>query len=410
MKKKWVAMFLLLFVLLYISCACKQAPIVPTAGGTPATEVTSTTEGSSTTEGASVTEGTLTPDRPPELKTYPLPTENIRFSDYVHYCCPASIGGYYFCSGKYLIYRQTSSATPVPLCVQPSCKHNDWACTAYMGGIMKQLAEYRGKLYALVEAEDGSQSVVAYELGSGERETLLSWPNGREENGQLIDKYVNLNTLAHGRLYYTVDQTNYSLETMEVLEEATIYTAYDLAAGTQETLPLFPSCIGKAGIVHRIVDRYYDEAVGEYITKEAQLRLYNPETWEYEVLVDYWEDGFVYSPDPAYKYGSLVSYVRGNTLYVFDAETGQSKELVTPQDPVVNYWLMDQKIFYITLKNGTDYYYYYADLTDCVPVQLKNEGNTEGMVFGIFTEGVDFFADNNSRILSKEDFYAENYD
>ncbi len=379
MKKRSVTILLLLFVLSHIFCTCKQEA------------------------------GILATDSNHGTKTHALPSENVKFSDSTYYRCPASIGGYYFCNGKYIKYCQIGSDTAVALCIQPSCEHKDSACNAYVGGTIQQLAEYHGKLYALVKADDQSLNLIAYQIEDGERETLLSWAPKEPENDRLTNEAVRLITLANGYLYYQITQTTYSLATMNVLDEKVSCIAYDLSSGKKETLPFSNfCCVGKAGFVVQILEQEFDTKDEKYVVQESQLRLYNPETWEYEVLVDYKQDNYVFSADLSFCYGSLVSYLCGNTLYTFDAETAQTKELLTPQEPVVNYWLMDQKIFYITQKNN-EYHYYYADLTDCTPVQLKNGGNTQTMEFSISYEGVDFFADNRSKVISKEDFYAENY-
>lgn len=379
MKKRFIAIFLLLLIISQILCACKQEPNTLTAGNIYTTQ------------------------------SHTLPSENVKFSDTTYYRCPASIGGYYFCSGKYIKYCQTSSDTAVALCVQPSCEHKDSACTAYVGGSIQQLAEYRGKLYALVKADDQSLNLIAYQIEDGERNTLLQWAPKEPKNGKLSNETIRLITLANGTLYYQITQTTYLLTTMEVVDEKTSCIAYDLSSGKKETLPFNNfCCVGSSGFVVQILEQEFDTNAQKYVVQESELRLYDPETWEYEVLVDYRKDNYVFSADLSFSYGSLVSYLCENTLYTFDAETAQTKELLTPQEQVVNYWLMDQKIFYITQKNN-DYHYYYADLTDCTPVQLKNSGNTQTMEFSISYEGVDFFADNRSKVISKEDFYAENY-
>ena len=84
-------------------------------------------------------------------------------------------------------------------------------------------------------------------------------------------------------------------------------------------------------------------------------------------------------------------------------------ELLTAENQIVNFWLMDHKIFYITNNDAGEAYFFYAGLDDLVPVQLKNGGNTSSMVFSMSYEGNDFFAADR-KVLSKADFYAEKYD
>lgn len=153
----------------------------------------------------------------------------------------------------------------------------------------------------------------------------------------------------------------------------------------------------------------YDEMPEMYKTK--QLRLYNTETWEYTVLADKDKDDYSSPSDPAYGYGSKVCYLCGNTLYVADANTGEATPIVTPENKVVNFWMLDNKVFYITNlddKEKSAYFYFY-DLTDEVSVQLENKGNTEYMLFSTGTEGNEYFVETGGKIISKEDFYNENY-
>ena len=49
--------------------------------------------------------------------------------------------------------------------------------------------------------------------------------------------------------------------------------------------------------------------------------------------------------DPNSHYGTLYCYQCGNTLYTLDADTGVVADLITPEEPITNFWLMDHKIF-----------------------------------------------------------------
>ena len=81
---------------------------------------------------------------------------------------------------------------------------------------------------------------------------------------------------------------------------------------------------------------------------------------------------------------------------------------------IVNYWVMDNRAFFITRDDEGICKVYHQFLTGGDPVQLYNEGQTDGMVYGIIEEGNDYFAgpyhEKSGHLCSKQDFYAERYD
>lgn len=81
---------------------------------------------------------------------------------------------------------------------------------------------------------------------------------------------------------------------------------------------------------------------------------------------------------------------------------------------IVNYWVMDNRAFFITRDDEGICKVYHQLLTGGDPVQLYNEGQTDEMVYGIIEEGNDYFAgsyhEKSGHLCSKQDFYAERYD
>ncbi len=345
----------------------------------------------------------------PDVKTYPTPSENV-FIASTHYSrCPASVGGYYFCNTKHVRYQTVGSQTSTPLCLQPGCRHSDESCEAFMGGIIEQMAEYKGKLYAKIRTENESIEIVSFDLTTRVRKTIRHWEFELETDaGDIVQTFVYLNNIAYNGLYYAYTRTVFDSVTQKVVEESGESIRYDVVTGEERDMAFPFACMGAAGYVGKHLDSDFDEEKDKYVINEAYIYVRDPENLELHRLVDYEQDNYQPTRDPAHCYGSYISYQCDNTLYYFNVDTGESKELVTPEDPVVNYWLMDRKIFYITTNDDDMYYFWYADLDNPVPVRLRNDDNANHMVFSISYEGTDFFADNNNRIISKEDFYAQN--
>lgn len=81
---------------------------------------------------------------------------------------------------------------------------------------------------------------------------------------------------------------------------------------------------------------------------------------------------------------------------------------------IINYFLMDNRVFFLTRDDAGIIKVYHQLLTGGDPVQLYNEGQTDGMVYSIIEEGNDYFAgpyhEKSGHLCSKQDFYAERYD
>lgn len=344
-----------------------------------------------------------------EVRTYALPEESPYVASNVTYYCPASQGGYYYCSGRYLTYHDVEADISVTMCPQEGCEHNDNSCAAYMGGTMQNLVEYRGKLYAIVKTDDGTLCLMQKEISDGTLKRLAEWSESELTNEQAVSTSVSLLPPSCGKLYYAVSSTALDRGTGEELSAERACYSLDLQTEKAEQLPLSDFEIaGAAGFVVPVAEYDFNEATMDFTETCCELRFYDLSATDYTVIAEKGCDGYVTFSDPSNHYGSKCLYLCNNTLYTLDADTGESTELLTPENRVVNYWLMDNKVFYITNDENGKAYFFYADLNDCVPVQLQNNGNTEYMVFSMSGEGNDYFAADR-KVLSKSDFYAENY-
>lgn len=152
----------------------------------------------------------------------------------------------------------------------------------------------------------------------------------------------------------------------------------------------------------------------------SKLRLYDTDMFSYTVIASTAQDDFVSTIDPYSVYGKDVVYQCGNTIYLLNADTGETTPLLTLEN-IVNYWVMDKKVFLIT--QNFDYYIAsdpelvvricYADLDNGDIVWLDNGGNTKNMEFSISQEGNGFFVGRwkgGSYIINKSEFYADQYE
>ena len=392
MKRVYCITLVLIFAMLLSACYA-----VPTdKNPTESTAATQETEQGTETEQA-------------EVKIYDLPEESPYVASDVTYYCPASQGGYYFCSGRYLTYHDVGADVSVTMCPQEGCEHNDDSCVAYMGGTLQNLTEYRGKLYAIVKTDDGTLCLVQKDTSDGTLKRFAKWSESELTDDRAVSTSVFLLPPSYGKLYYSVNRSVLDRNTGEALSAEKTCYSFDLQTETTEQLPLSQFEIaGAAGFVVPVAEYDFDEATMEFTETCCELRFYDPSAANYTVIAEKERDGYVTYADPNNHYGSKCLYLCGNTLYTLDADTGESAALLTPEDKVVNYWLMDNKVFYITNDEAEKAAFFYADLNDCVPVQLQNNGNTEYMVFSTSGEGKDYFAADR-KVLSKTDFYAENY-
>lgn len=347
---------------------------------------------------------------PVEVQTYPLPSENPYVASTFAQYCASSKGGMFLCSGQFLTYRSVDPDSYVTLCPQEGCKHNDSSCTAYMGGILYNLVEYSGKLYAVVKTENEHYQVIQKDLENSEIKVIAEQAAFELTDTTQLSAEVCLMPPANGKLYYRVQQSEYDILTMELRSDKTTLFCYEIESGITNELPISNFCIsGKAGFVVPVKEGYFDTEAEAFVTTCYELRLYDATCSGYQVIAENNADGYVTTPDPNSHYGNLFCYLCRNTLYTLDADTGTVSELLTAENQIVNFWLMDHKIFYITNNDAGEAYFFYAGLDDLVPVQLKNGGNTSSMVFSMSYEGNDFFAADR-KVLSKADFYAEKYD
>lgn len=122
MKRRFLAIFVCMAVLLASFTGCyspqENAPSVPTAPTQ-----------------AAQTESASGAEEPVEIKTYPLPEENVRAN--IIYVPSPSTGGFWTCAvfnAKTIQAYDPTTKTAYFPCYQAGCKHNDASCTANSAG------------------------------------------------------------------------------------------------------------------------------------------------------------------------------------------------------------------------------------------------------------------------------------
>lgn len=425
MKTPMVKILLLVLCLSLLLGACGNAPSVQTEPADPQITTEPTVTQPEQTEPMDTREPTdAAPVDAPEPETstmsreqptYPIPAENITAGNVLH-GAPSANGNGYYSTSSLLKYTDIDAEDLFLLCAQSGCKHSDETCQAWIGKQVGSVFEYRGELYA-VTFEDEYAQFIKKDMATGERTVLDSRKRPVEND------YVGVAVVAEGKCV------------LRYWKDPAIYVMYDLAAAQAQELPGELADWG-------IVDLYDDDLLlmrGDYklsreeyelspVTQEEfptyedylesrlgrELRRYDLETGESEVIATE-EQGLIFTGDPASSYGHTFVYQLGDDICLYDMQTGTSRVAIT-MERVINFWLLDHKLFLIqsfTGKPGDGCYIYYMDMDGGELFRLENQGETESMYMSVMWEGNDFFCANcggGKRVIRKDDFYAERYD
>ena len=163
MKRRFLAFLVCMAVLLASFTGCYSAQ----------KDVTSFPSSSQTVQSGSGSGA----KEPVEIKTYPLPEENVRAN--IIYVPSPSTGGFWTCAvfnAKTIQAYDPATRTTYFPCYQAGCKHNDASCTANFGGVISGFAEYRGNFYAMIYYNDDTASAfVTRPVSGGPLQILASW-------------------------------------------------------------------------------------------------------------------------------------------------------------------------------------------------------------------------------------------
>ena len=403
--KRFLAIVFSSLLLLRLCAGCTQQAPPETTQPSHDTEATTT--------GAGIPQG----DTPPQ--SYPVPKENRSPMSVMFGGVASTISDGYFSAAQALKFYDAKTGKTVFLCSQPGCTHTDSTCGAWIGQV-NNLVEYGGVVYASVK--DGEVcAVVRKDIATGELTTLASW-----EDQENIYYECSVGLCAYGQMLIFVritefveDGVNYSqIDTEE-------QWLYNLATGEKRKLDWET---GKNSVSILVMNQEY--AVAQYyrnleekdpesglFTKDYELRLYRFADDSYTVISSEKENGYIPTVDPAVSYGDIVVLQEKDTLCLYDLEKQEKRELLTAEN-IINYWILDNKVFYIREEEspeppGYAVSIYYADIETGQPVRLENGGNREVMDFAITWEGDSFFVGTwkgGNYIIPKADFYLDNYE
>lgn len=393
---------LCLVLVLALCTGCVRQTLPETTGHTTRTEAT--------TE-----EGTLQGDTLPQ--SCPIPKENRSPMSVMFGGVASTISDGYFSATQALKFYDAKTGKTVFLCSQPGCTHSDSTCGAWIGQV-NNLVEYGGVVYASVKNGE-TCAVVRKDIATGELTTLASW-----EDQENISYECSVGLCAYGQMLIFVRIT-------EFVEDGVNYSQidseeqwlYNLTTGEKRKLDWEK---GTDTVTILAMNQTY--AVAEYyrnleekdpesglFTEDYELRLYRFADDSYTVISSEKENGYRFSGDPARNYGDLVVFQEKDTLCLYDLEKQEKRELLTAEN-IINYWILDNKVFYIREEETPEppaVSIYYADIETGQPVRLENGGNREGMDFAITWEGDSFFVGTwkgGNYIIPKRDFYLDNYE
>lgn len=359
---------------------------------------TSTPSGDTKTDPQQPTQG--------EVETFALPGENVSTVSATTDRAPNHSGPGFYYAGQAISYAASITDKPVVLCSQSGCTHSDNSCNAYIGDA-RQFAEYQGQWYALVKDADSEYTLMGMDSITRERRTLGHWKAEENEHIQ-----VSFHLLSHGYGYVTVIRETYDPQTHTYHPQPDENIRISLSTGEKQVLAVEGDITAASENYVFTVDRTYDENQLGHNPVYAALREYNLTDGTCRVVSDT-ADGFRPTADPNTTYGDLLIWQRGDTLLVTDVSTLEEREVLTMPDISI-YWVMDSRAFFLTRDDAGIVKVYHQLLTGGDPVQLYNEGQTDGMVYSIIEEGNDYFAgsyhEKSGHLCSKQDFYAERYD
>lgn len=361
-------------------------------------------------------------------RSYTLPTENRRAAG-AGEMFPDD-GGWYTCVLGAVRYFDYASGQTLTLCAQPGCSHGDSRCQAWLGNATG-LALYDGAIYAALTDDSTGTQLVRKDVSTGQITVLEQWQN----DGDTFYS-VQLGRFSHGTAaVYLTCRTAEQQESGQIdIQEETAVLLYRLSDGTSRELLSPEESVDRtllgfsdryAAVVYTPPEQslltpgafaaeYGENAsYGRYVHQntQRQLLLMDLDTGTQTVVADHNRDGYIMTADPNWVYGNTYLYQCGDELRLLDLDTGESRSLLT-MEHIINYWLMDNKAFFIT-ENAEEMTVWYAELDDGKAVRLENAADEHGMIMSVSQEGGSFFralGPKGSCVISKEDFYAGRYD
>lgn len=358
-----------------------------------------------------------------EYATYPVehPTDNV--SGNVWYEDNALVVSCY----------DTDLRRKVVLCSQPSCTHNNRDCTAFLGGGIGTVYVVRGDVaYALIDDSEkkGNITFVSQNLITGQRE--LIWDLTPEEN--VVRERFQL-SIDGSTAFLSFEQYRLVLQELDyIVEDSRCYGyAIDLNTGEREVL-LDSEKLVLANAEYGGGELFVQGCTEQYILVDSTEYIFIPMGPDEYYAQNPNGDYYAYlEENPPQSKSEIVSvnratgvrtrvsdsleamlmdmgafrdkkmsFVRDNTMCIYDGRTGQVTEYFT-KEGICMHRLADGRIFYTLEENGEYSHWYYDPNTDeHHEYFLYIHGETRDC-FRVYT-------DKGYRFITKQDWYNENYD
>ena len=418
--KKWVCLGLSLVLILGVLSGCKDDTPEPT-------EPPENTKPQETVEPtfAPPTEPTpeyqdpypIQSEEPPQ--SFAPPEENrLTLRQWEVQLAISSVrDGYYYGSQVLMFYDSATGETQV-LCQKPGCTHEESSCEAWLGETTSMI-EYHGVLY-FTRTEDTGAQLCTKDPETGEIQVITQWDH--PQRGKLE---CSIEEASHNLLLVRFSQTQLVDKNGLAQEESLSWKAlYDLDTHAEKKISW-----EEEGTSLWILMFNRDSALTTALIDDPQtpgkqqeeLRLYSLADDSYTVVSSQEKDGFRRSVDACSFYGDQMVILEGDTLYVYDLNTQEKREIITMAS-IQNYWIADGKVFF-AVKDTPEgmssplLRLYYVALEGGTPTRLKNNGETLSVFFQIFWESTSFFVgqvlDDNFQshdyIIPKADYYTDNF-
>lgn len=366
-----------------------------------------------------------------EIENTAPPEENRAMcSANMGWCSTENGLGFYIPGSRVLNYYDPEYGQMFAMCSQSGCCHTDESCEAWIGNNVAYFAPYDGAWWSISNESDGSVVIRRIDPESRQREVVAALESTDE-----VSYYAGNAYISHGYIYGSFYKNIFSAD--GVSSEA-LFMRFDLDGDGVETLFSGSESVNFAGSDGQSVlllvsgydaesltfseyaaqfpDRDYGEYIDGYMDEHlsTELRLYAFDMSSYETLAS--EDVWLSPSMFLCRYGDLSLYAVGDTLCCYDFAAGESRELCT-QEGLVNFWAMDGKAFYIS--NTGTLELRYCDLAGGPETLMENEGRNAAdgvIVISPSAECAGYFYGIRSRedsvhgVISKADYYAENYD
>lgn len=341
--------------------------------------------------------------------------------------------GFYVPENSLLYYYDPDSRTKIPLCSQSGCSHSGENCQAYLAENPQGFVAYQGAWYVLA-LEEGSHAVL-WNIDSQTHQRTKLCDIAPEHDQEAY--YFSSGFVSHGYAYLHLQHQLIWEE--QVVEEPSLIRV-NLTDGGVETLveDVYVSFLGagenrvllavETFAVPPLSEEEYlkQHPDGNYYTYlqvhlsehgrgGTELREYTPDMTRYQILSK--GEIWVSSTPFLTRYGDYTLYAQGNTLYVYDLSTGQSRQVVS-QGILRNFMMIAGQIVYLTRsQDSSTLAICHTDLEGGPAYQLENEGVEDGAVFSFSGEcGNYIYGLYNGEhgdckaLLTKEDYFAERYE